>query len=1136
MHLRLVAFSLVLGLTGVTILGGCRDPVSGPPVAEALELTGEMIERHNRGVGLMGQFEFSAAHNVFAELLDEHAGWPHVTVDLAIATLNRQRPGDMEMAASLLDGLLENEIGDVRALYCRAVVHLNNGQATQALRLFQQVAKRDPQDAYATYFAGQCLFEISKYDDAFRQFQRAIKVDPYLRSAYYGAFNAARRIGKQDESRDYLDQFQKLENNPQARFAEIKYTRMGSKAMVQALDMGSATDTPLAKGPPFSPATELLLLIGENTNWRVVAQGAAVPSVTVCDINGDGQRDLFIASGIQDGETALNAVLMSSDRGFELVSEHALAHVTEVNSVLWADFDNDGHTDAYLCRRGENQLWRQSEPNVWQDETSSTSTGGGHLNTVDGAAIDADHDGDLDLFLVNADGPNELLNNNLDGTFRPLAEQQGIAGDGSGSRQVVFTDIDSDRDVDLIVINDEPPHEVYINDRLWRYHAYQALEEFCQGDWLAAVAADLNADGQVELVAATKTGLVTWNVDDAGNWSREAFTVAAHKNAISGPINGLAIGDVNGSGVLDVVVAAEGGLIVLARPSNLETLREYEYAGDIFRFALANLDDVSGPSAIGLRSGAAPLIWRPGAGRPPFLTFAFTGRENKGEQMRSNASGIGLKAAVRSGSKWTAMTTFRTNSGPGQSLQPIAVGLGGAQRADFVRLDWPDGLMQTESNLRIGQLHRIEETQRQTSSCPVLFAWNGSNYGFVTDLLGVGGIGFNLGNGQYAQPRPWEHLLLPDDSVEPRRKRYELKIGEPMEEACYLDSVRLVQYDLPPGWAMTIDERAAVGEPPPSGDPINFQDVVRPNKVVNDRGTDVTKLVAAIDGQAAPVGRLDRRFVGVTEEHWLEMTFDDALDVTADDLILVFDGWIEYPYSQTMFAAWQAGKTYEAPTLEALGQDGQWHAVLPNFGYMAGMPRQSSVPIPMDRLPKGTKRLRLSTNMEIYWDRLLLVISEPCHQVRRTELPLLKARIDEPGFAARRTLAQRRPFYDYGRRAPLWDTRHQAGFYTAFGDAIALLAETDDAIAIIGPGEEVHLEFGASQSPPWSGWTRRLVLEAHGWCKDMDLYTQHGEMVEPLPRYSADTTDASSVDDTEDRRQRLHEEFNTRYRGGYTGR
>ena len=35
--------------------------------------------------------------------------------------------------------------------------------------------------------------------------------------------------------------------------------------------------------------------------------------------------------------------------------------------------------------------------------------------------FDADHEGDLDLLLVRTDGPNELLNNNGDGTFRAIA-------------------------------------------------------------------------------------------------------------------------------------------------------------------------------------------------------------------------------------------------------------------------------------------------------------------------------------------------------------------------------------------------------------------------------------------------------------------------------------------------------------------------------------------------------------------------------------------------------------------------------------------------------------------------------------------------------------------------------------------
>ena len=45
----------------------------------------------------------------------------------------------------------------------------------------------------------------------------------------------------------------------------------------------------------------------------------------------------------------------------------------------------------------------------------------------------------------------------------------------------------------------------------------------------------------------------------------------------------------------------------------------------------------------------------------------------------------------------------------------------------------------------------IEEVQRQVSSCPVIFAWNGRTYEFITDVLGVGGIGFATGRGTYAR-------------------------------------------------------------------------------------------------------------------------------------------------------------------------------------------------------------------------------------------------------------------------------------------------------------------------------------------------------------------------------------------------
>ena len=77
------------------------------------------------------------------------------------------------------------------------------------------------------------------------------------------------------------------------------------------------------------------------------------------------------------------------------------------------------------------------------------------------------------------------------------------------------------------------------------------------------------------------------------------------------------------------------------------------------------------------------------------------------------------------------------------------------------------------------------------------------------------------------------------------------------------------------------------------------------------------------------------------------------------------------------------------------------------------------------------------------------------------------------GFARRTTGAQRQPYYDYDDRSPYWDTRHQDGLYTAFGDARELVSETDGALAILGPGEEVHLEFRAAHEPVPAGWTRR---------------------------------------------------------------
>jgi hypothetical protein len=343
-----------------------------------------------------------------------------------------------------------------------------------------------------------------------------------------------------------------------------------------------------------------------------------------------------------------------------------------------------------------------------------------------------------------------------------------------------------------------------------------------------------------------------------------------------------------------------------------------------------------------------------------------------------------------------------------------------------------------------------------------------------------------------------------------------------MEETAYLDAARLVAYDLPPGWDMVLDERMGIAGPEPTGEAVFFRTQRLAERVTDRTGTEVTALLKAADLHAPPPGAVDPRFIGrLREPQVLTLEFAAPVNGTADAApVLVIDGWIEYPYSQTMFGAWQAGAAYRAPTLEARGADGQWHTVLEQFGYPAGMPRRMSVPL--TGLPEETTALRLTTNQEIYWDRIAVAYAETSPAVQTATLPLLRAELRESGFARRTTGAQRQPHYDYDRRSPLWDTRHMRGYYTAFGAVGELLAAADDALAIIGPGEEVHLEFAARLPVPAPGWQRRLVLETNGWAKDMDLYTADGMTLEPLPVSGKPAA----------RRDALHRQYNTRYREG----
>ncbi|NBB93135.1 MAG: tetratricopeptide repeat protein [Gammaproteobacteria bacterium] len=1095
-----IAILLPLALLLALAVGGCQSrDASLPP---------EAIERNNHGVGLMGQYKNEEARQVFAALSEAHPDWLAVRVNEAIATLNRQREGDERRALAMVEDILEVDPANVRARYVAGLMRYYLGESEAALAHFEQVLDAAPGEAHVAYFTAQTLAQLGRDEDALSLYERAIELDPYLRSAYYGAALVLRQTGERNEAREMLAAYQRFADNPRAHLAEFRYTRMGPLAEAQAVSGDAAPASEFEPGGPVLQAARDL---------AGLPVGAGPSSLTTADIDGDGRQDLFLAD---PGGTL---VFLQQDDGFAARPDHPLSGIEDVVAAAWGDIDNDGVLDVYLCRRGANRLL--SAGANWQPAPGADDVADAG-DCADVGMFDADHDGDLDLFVVNADAPNELYSNNLDGSWRRLSEtsEANLAGHGRG-RMVLAADLDADRDGDIVVLHDGGPQQVLVNDRLWRYREPAGFEAFRGAAPLAVTAADFQATGRPALVTIDASGrLASWRPDAGGGWRSSELGVVELERPES---VALAAVDLSGNGRPEILVHHAGGFEVLAYrdgAAGLESLASGE--GELLALAPVLVDPERGPSLIGLvegDDGRRLREWPPGDGRGRFAALAPTGRSEQADGMRSNASGIGTGIAARVGSRWSLADTYDRHSAPGQSLQPVAIGLGGGERIDFVRLSWTDGVLQTELALPAGEVHRIAETQRQLASCPVLFAYNGERFEFVSDLLGVAGIGFLHAPGEYSEPRPWEFFRFPAGSIAPRDGRYAIKIGEPMEEVAYLDAARLHVHDLPPGWSLVLDERMHTGGgPAPTGAPVFYRDdtLATPVRAHNERGERVERALRSVDSQAAPVGERDRRFLGrLAGEHVLTLEFDRVVNPAGSRPVLIVDGWVEYPYSQTVFAAWQAGADYAAPTLEARA-GGRWQTVHEHFGYPAGMPREMS--LPLDALPSGTTALRLRTNLEIYFDRIAVALAEaPPDTARLRTLEVDLARLARSGFARRDTLAQRRPYYDYADRSAFWDTKAPTGFYTAFGAVDRLVAEADEAFAVIGPGEEVHFEFPAPAAPP-EGFRREVVLEVRGYAKDMDLYTRDGETVGPLPGQSA-----SQV------REALHETTLTRFRGGY---
>jgi len=183
--------------------------------------------------------------------------------------------------------------------------------------------------------------------------------------------------------------------------------------------------------------------------------------------------------------------------------------------------------------------------------------------------------------------------------------------------------------------------------------------------------------------------------------------------------------------------------------------------------------------------------------------------------------------------------------------------------------------------------------------------------------------------------------------------------------------------------------------------------------------------------------------------------------------------------------------------------------------------------------PGAPRRLRLRTNLEIYWDKLAWAAAAPDRN-RVQHLNLAGAELRYRGFSTVSAANESSPeLPDYNRIMSTGQIWHDLeGYATRYGDVRELLDKIDDRMVIANAGDEVRLRFAATPPPP-PGWERDYVMVADGWIKDGDLNTTFSKTVLPLPYHGMKDYSVPPGRLEDDPAYKLHpadwQNFHTRY-------
>ncbi|HVF56386.1 MAG TPA: FG-GAP-like repeat-containing protein [Pyrinomonadaceae bacterium] len=1158
---------------GVALLEQFKHREGAAEFQRALTLDPRLaLARINLSIALFNVPDFDAASGAARSALEvaPRAPQPHYILGLIAKQQNRA-----DDAVSEFRRVLEIDSRDVGALVQLGQLYAQQRKYTEAVAAFRTAVEAEPYNGTALYNLATALLRGGEREEG----QRLINRFQALRES-----GAATIIGQNYlEQGRYAEAVTSTGAEPGLVDKTIpRVAFVDATASVMPQDMGasggrlvsrSGLDNRRANNRRANnslPRRRITRAPSENAPGEILA-AAHGGSITLFDYDDDGDLDLLELDGAKQR-------LYRNDAGkfFDITNRSgALGAAADGTgtAALAGDYDNDGREDLFVLRYGRSTLYHNDGGGKFSDRTTEAKLPAYPYLSISTAFADVDHDGDLDIFVAGfADlrnlkttpppankespgsggvrgeanqardsvaetlpgAPNMLLRNNGDGTFKDITAASKVSGAGGHAVAVIPTDYDNLRDVDLLVVNQGAPPVLYRNLRDTTFQDIAGQVGLgAGGDFTSAAAGDVNKDGFTDFYFGAGEAPGTFALSDGrGRFRLEAAPPSRGRGdgAQRGVRDAAQFLDYDNDGLLDLVRLSAGGA-----QSALRVLRNVgDDWADVTRaasssgrnpFAAASpwtgaarvlaSGDVDGDGDTDLfargPSGVVRFLRNEGGSRNRSMRVRLTGKV-------SNRGGVGSKIEARAGSLKQRIETYSASPSPAPA--DVLFGIGARDAADAVRVLWPSGVVQAETEalrgegaqaitrVRATRVLGVTELDRKPSSCPYLYTWNGSRFEFVTDFMGGGEIGYWEAPGVRAAPDPDEFVRIRGDQLRARDGRYEIRVTNELEEGLFVDRLQLLAVAHPAGVEVYPNE--GLGNPTSSAFKLYATHEARPPRAAADEhGHDVLDALSQMDRKYPD----DFQLLGVrgyAKEHTLTLDLgrgdgrarepstkrDDGRERT----LLLLTGWTDYAFSSDNVSAAQMGLSLSPPALQVKDRAGKWQTVIADIGIPVGRPQTVVVDM-TGKFLSASREVRVITNMRIYWDQILVDTSPGEFPTTIERLDPLVANLKWRGFSAETTPDGREPFgYDYARvsHASPWKTF--PGRYTREGDVRELLLTTDDMFVVSRPGDELSVSFDArTLSPLPDGWTRTFLLYADGFSKEMDINSASPHQLAPLP-------------------------------------